>query len=118
MKSERECERGLPQWTDDAVTSLSNNLAYIIILLSLLAQKANLILDQIIFEKIKKNEEKYPVELVRGSSEKYTHYRQQLKDSKRLSNNVNYLVAASVSIIVSFVAGLCAQAALIKHLRW
>ena len=37
-------------------------------------------LDEIILEKVAKNAEKYPADLVRGSREKYTAYRQRQKD--------------------------------------
>ena len=37
-------------------------------------------LDEIILEKVAKNAEKYPADLVRGSREKYTAYRQKRKD--------------------------------------
>jgi NTP pyrophosphatase (non-canonical NTP hydrolase) len=69
------------QWTIDdqdlsqeKIDSLSEEIADILIYILLLSHNLGIDLIEAAHRKIKKNEEKYPAELVRGRSEKYTEY--------------------------------------------
>ena len=57
---------------DFDLEKLKEELADVLSYAFLLAQKHNLDIKQIILEKIKKNEKKYPVEKAKGISKKYT----------------------------------------------
>ena len=59
-----------PRQDDRVREELADILSYCI----LMADRYGFDLDEILLEKLKKNEEKYPAELVRGSKEKYTAY--------------------------------------------
>ena len=56
--------------TDDVCEELADVLLYC----ALMADKYHLDIDEIMLNKLKKNEEKYPVEKVKGSSKKYNEY--------------------------------------------
>jgi len=51
---------------------LSDELADVLTFAFLLAEKNNLNVEKIVLDKIKKNDEKYPVEKSKGTSKKYT----------------------------------------------
>lgn len=53
---------------------LKDELADVLMYCILLADAAGLDLDEIVLEKLKKNEEKYPAGKVAGKSDKYTAY--------------------------------------------
>ena len=57
---------------DFDLEKLKEELADVLSYAFLLAQKHNLDIKQIMLEKIKKNEKKYPVEKAKGISKKYT----------------------------------------------
>ncbi|MCK9536747.1 MAG: nucleotide pyrophosphohydrolase [Bacilli bacterium] len=61
------------QWGHEAkdVEKLKEELADVLIYALLIAEKYDLNIDEIILDKIKKNEKKYPVEKAYGSSKKY-----------------------------------------------
>jgi dCTP diphosphatase len=65
---------GLPNWSTADVHKLASYLASICMMLAILARFNKLSLSQCISDKFCKNESKYPVDLVRGSSAKYTAY--------------------------------------------
>lgn len=62
--SDTECRERLPEMREE----LADVLMYAI----LLSDRLGLDLDEIILEKLRRNEEKYPVEKARGRKEKYT----------------------------------------------
>lgn len=74
-KSEEECSIGLPLWSREEKLELSNHLSNTCLLLSALANTGQLSLSKVVTDKIGKNEAKYPVDLVKGRSEKYTYYK-------------------------------------------
>ena len=61
-------------WSDDTdkIDKIKEELADVLIYTILIADKYDLDIKEIINEKIKKNEEKYPIEKAYGSSKKYT----------------------------------------------
>eukprot|EP01038_Epipyxis_sp_PR26KG_P005596 gene5596-7724_t len=85
-KSESFSTCGLGQWSENDLISLSSNIANICILLISLSLKCNHKIGQCITDKYSKNEAKYPVNLVRGSSEKYTTYESRI-NNRNVSNN-------------------------------
>lgn len=61
------------QWNADFnLEDVQEELADVVSYCTLLAEKLNLDLDEIIIEKIKKNAQKYPVEKAKGNCKKYT----------------------------------------------
>ena len=54
--------------------AVQDEVADVLIYLLLLANELGVDLEKAYFEKMKKNEEKYPVEKARGSKKKYTEY--------------------------------------------
>ena len=69
------------QWTtedqdlsQEKVDSLSEEIADILIYLLLISHRLGIDPAQAAYKKIQKNEQKYPAELVKGKSQKYTEY--------------------------------------------
>lgn len=56
--------------------ALSDELADVMAYCMLLAERLDINLEEAIYRKIEKNEAKYPADQVRGSSKKYTEYKQ------------------------------------------
>lgn len=54
--------------------ALSDEIADSFVYLFRIAQKANIDINDAVFEKIKRNAEKYPVEKSKGNSKKYTEF--------------------------------------------
>lgn len=65
------------QWTKDekSLDKVKEELADVIMYCTLMADHYHLDIDEIVNTKLDANEKKYPAELVRGSSKKYTEYR-------------------------------------------
>ena len=65
------------QWTKDekSLDKVKEELADVIMYCTLMADHYHLDIDEIVNKKLDANEKKYPAELVRGSSKKYTEYR-------------------------------------------
>lgn len=63
------------QWNDDnfSIDNVAEELADIMIYCIQMTEKLELDIDKIIMDKIDKNEEKYPVNLFKGSSRKYNN---------------------------------------------
>jgi len=63
------------QWNDDnfSLDNVAEELADIMIYCIQMTEKLELDIDKIIMDKIDKNEEKYPVNLFKGSSRKYNN---------------------------------------------
>ena len=61
--------------SDQNKSEVAEEIADIQIYLIRLADKLNINLEQSVQDKIKVNEAKYPAELVKGSSKKYTEYK-------------------------------------------
>ena len=64
------------QWSDKekSIDKIKEELADVLLYCALMADKYHLDIDEIMLDKLKKNEEKYPVEKVKGSSKKYNEY--------------------------------------------
>jgi len=69
-----ECERGLPDWTPQEKTSLSDELSDVLIYLLRLSDLCEVDLPTVALEKLKKNAKKYPADKVYGSCKKYNEY--------------------------------------------
>ena len=65
------------QWTKEekSIEKVKEELADVIMYATLMADHYHLDVDEIVNAKLDVNEKKYPAELVRGSSKKYTEYR-------------------------------------------
>ncbi len=65
------------QWDhkEKSLDKVKEELADVLMYSILLADRYHLDMDEIILTKLKSNEEKYPADLVRGSSKKYNEYR-------------------------------------------
>ena len=73
-KSDKQCNVGLTQWTQSDKIHLGEEMADILIYLCRLADLCNINLTHSIHDKMAKNAKKYPSDLVKGSSKKYTEY--------------------------------------------
>ena len=64
------------QWSDKekSIDKIKEELADVLLYCALMADRYHLDIDEIMLDKLKKNEEKYPVEKVKGSSKKYNEY--------------------------------------------
>lgn len=69
-----EVKEGLPEWSDKEKTNLEHELSDVLIYLVRLADKCNIDLPVAVLEKIELNKKKYPADIVRGQSKKYTEY--------------------------------------------
>ena len=110
VKTEAESAVGLPGWSRSEVADLGLLMGAIAVLLLRLALLARTTLDSCVAGKFEKNERKYPAELAKGSSQKYTAYANVVKakeesgaagDSGSGSNEVHSLrvtVAGSLAL--------------------
>lgn len=69
-----ECQRGLPDWNEADKTHLGEEMADCLLYLCRMADLCDVNLKQAVTDKMIKNNRKYPANLVKGSSKKYTHY--------------------------------------------
>ena len=60
--------------TDEQLSDISDEIADVQLYLVLLADKLGIDISLAVDQKIKKNEEKYPADIVKGSSKKYDQY--------------------------------------------
>jgi len=79
VKTEAESAVGLPGWSRSEVADLGLLMGAIAVLLLRLALLARTTLDSCVAGKFEKNERKYPAELAKGSSQKYTAYANVVK---------------------------------------
>lgn len=65
------------QWseTEKSLDKVKEELADVLLYCTLMADHYHLDMDEIMLAKLKRNEEKYPADKVRGSSKKYTEYK-------------------------------------------
>lgn len=72
------------QWSDKekSIEKIKEELADVFMYATLLADRYHLDIDEIMLEKLKRNEEKYPADLVKGSSKKYTEYKEIARNKK------------------------------------
>jgi len=64
------------QWDskEKSLEGIKDELADVLLYAYMLADKYQLDVEEIMLEKIKKNEKKYPIEQAKGKSKKYTEY--------------------------------------------
>lgn len=67
------------QWDhkEKSIDKVKEELADVFLYATLMADHYHLNIEEIMLEKLKKNEEKYPAEMVKGSSKKYNEYKQK-----------------------------------------
>jgi dCTP diphosphatase len=82
-KSESQSVRGLPDWPRSEVAELAIIIGTICLLLSRLARTSGNTLSNCVSDKFKKNDAKYPAEMVKGSSAKYTSYVESIEKKKK-----------------------------------
>ena len=65
------------QWdhTEKSIDKVKEELADVFLYATLMADHYHLNIEEIMLEKLKKNEEKYPAEIVKGSAKKYNEYK-------------------------------------------
>lgn len=65
------------QWdhTEKSIDKVKEELADVFLYAALMADHYHLNIEEIMLEKLKKNEEKYPAEMVKGSAKKYNEYK-------------------------------------------
>ncbi len=65
------------QWdhTEKSLDKVKEELADVFLYATLMADHYHLNIEEIMLEKLKKNEEKYPAEIVKGSAKKYNEYK-------------------------------------------
>ena len=65
------------QWSDKekSIDKVKEELADVFLYATLMADHYHLNIEQIMLEKLKRNEEKYPVDKVKGCSKKYNEYK-------------------------------------------
>jgi len=78
---ERDCAVGLPAWSDADLQELSGHLGTIGALLACVADLSGVSLSQCITDKFAKNARKYPADMARGSSAKYTEYAEAVSEA-------------------------------------
>jgi dCTP diphosphatase len=83
---ESESAPGLASWSSGDVGQLAWQLGHICVLLSCLAQFSGHDLGDCVGNKFGKNEKKYPVDLARGSSAKYTAYAESVAQRQQLAS--------------------------------
>jgi len=70
-----EVQEGLPDWTPKEKHHLAQELSDVLVYLVRLAEKCHVDLPREVVAKIAVNSKKYPAHLVKGSSKKYTEYK-------------------------------------------
>ncbi|KAJ6225890.1 hypothetical protein RDWZM_004435 [Blomia tropicalis] len=73
-RNDSDCQVGLHSWTDEQRNALGEELSDVLIYLTRLADRCHIDLPKAVLDKMKKNEEKYPIDKVFGSSKKYNMY--------------------------------------------
>lgn len=65
------------QWdhTEKSLDKVKEELADVFLYATLMADHYHLNIEEIMLEKLKKNEKKYPAEMVKGSAKKYNEYK-------------------------------------------
>jgi dCTP diphosphatase len=76
-----EVEDGLPDFSDEERVHVAEELSDVLIYLIRLADKCHVDLPKAAIRKMELNAKKYPAEKVRGSSKKYTEYKQESLDT-------------------------------------
>lgn len=97
---------GLKSWSEDDIIHLKASLGLVGRTLMILAMMSNLRVGEVIARKFEKNAIKYPVELSKGSSAKYTEYGTKLRavEGDRKQSHV-VIIAAAVFAIGSSIHG-------------
>lgn len=100
LHQETESIIGLPAWEKQSVAELAISLASIIVLLTIISKSFGYSINQCITEKFAKNAKKYPVDRVKGSSAKYTHYQTNQNIMSKFIDNKITLIA--IGVVVGF----------------
>lgn len=100
-KSEAQSVRNLPDWPRADVAELALIIGTICLLLSRLARMSNNTLNKCVSDKFMKNSAKYPVEMAKGSSAKYTVYADTIKQKGNKNTSLSGKKIAFPSIIIA-----------------
>ena len=101
--TEAECSDGLPSWKPKEIESLAMCFSSIIVCLMCVTKLCNLSIDKILYDKMNKNNQKYPVNECRGKSNKYTAYiKKSLLPSQALVIGIS---TTAVTAILFFALG-------------
>lgn len=100
-KTELQSIRGLPDWPRTDIAELAIIIGTICLLLSRLARVSNNTLGKCVTDKFSKNEAKYPAEMVKGSSAKYTAYADDIKLKQKLLLRKRYGLSLNIFIFLS-----------------
>lgn len=106
-KTEAQSVKGLPDWPRSEVAELALIIGTICLLLSRLARTSGNTLGSCVTDKFKKNDAKYPAEMVKGSSAKYTSYIKSIEEKKKDVSKVKKGDPISSGFIFSAIS-LCA----------
>mmetsp|Transcript_12572 Transcript_12572/g.16265 ORF Transcript_12572/g.16265 Transcript_12572/m.16265 type:complete len:133 (+) Transcript_12572:62-460(+) len=82
-----EVKEGLPSFSEEEKVHTGEELADVLLYLVRLADRCDIDLSQAVEDKFAKNVAKYPAELVKGSSKKYTEYRINADSKENASSN-------------------------------
>jgi dCTP diphosphatase len=106
-KQESDCVPGLYGWSQEDVGKLANSVAYICILLACLSKIIGRNMGICIHDKFTKNAKKYPVELVKGSSAKYTAYAKHIQGFRAAKYSSTFLaISCFASALLGVVVGV------------
>lgn len=111
---ESECVPGLYGWPQEEVHKLAKLVAFICILLSCLCRVIGRSLDRCLADKLIKNNKKYPLDLVKGSSAKYTAYVNKLKTAGASPSMGTLILVGFLSMSIGVFLGVKLS---IKHFR-
>lgn len=78
-----EVREGLPDWSPKEKHHLAQELSDVLVYLVRLAEKCHVDLPKEVVAKIALNSKKYPAHLVKGSSKKYTEYKEMNNSSSQ-----------------------------------
>lgn len=78
-----EVKPGLPDWKEKDKIHLGEELSDVLVYLVRLSDRCGIDLATAVIDKMKRNAAKYPADLAKGSSNKYTAYTEQVKKNKK-----------------------------------
>ena len=92
-----EVEPGLNSWKEEDKVHLGEELSDVLVYLVRLSDRCGIDLATAVQEKMKRNAAKYPADLARGSSKKYTAYAQASSTSQKRPRMICHLTHTSES---------------------
>jgi dCTP diphosphatase len=106
VRNESAMGNGLKYCDDEHVFVISRQLAAIATVVAWLARQCNHDLGKVIMDKMSKNEAKYPADLARGSSAKYTKYiKTKQKDQTAIFSSWGHFTITAVLMALAMCVG-------------